>query len=168
MRCRTFTPCWNVYWASMSTPVGCWTCSPPHPPLRTFGTNGITAAMRARVAPAGEDPPGEDLATHLAAYAGVAPVTRRPGSFIESERAPSGHSALKSALFLSAFASLGDPVSRAYPERKRTEKNRRNAAPLLPRPPPRRRPVRHAPRLQAVRTSPPATKYSPALVERRF
>jgi transposase len=50
---------------------------------------------------------------HLAAYAGLAPVTRRSGTSIKGEtRSQRGNHALKSALFLSAFASLGDPTSR--------------------------------------------------------
>jgi transposase len=54
-------------------------------------------------------------AAHLAAYAGLAPVTRRSGSSIRGEH-PSrrGNKVLKRALFLSAFAALRDPVSRAY------------------------------------------------------
>lgn len=68
-------------------------------------------------------------AGHLAAYAGLAPVTRRSGTSIKGEtRSQRGHHALKSALFLSAFASLGDPASRAYYDRKRAEKKRHNAA----------------------------------------
>jgi transposase len=68
-------------------------------------------------------------AAHLAAYAGLAPVTRRSGSSIKGEtRSQRGNHALKSALFLSAFASLSDPVSRAYYDRKRAEKKKHNAA----------------------------------------
>jgi len=68
-------------------------------------------------------------AGHLAAYAGLAPVTRSSGTSIKGEtRSQRGHHALKSALFLSAFASLGDPASRAYYDRKRAEKKRHNAA----------------------------------------
>ncbi|MEX5635470.1 IS110 family transposase [Parafrankia sp. FMc2] len=68
-------------------------------------------------------------AAHLAAYAGLAPVTRRSGSSIRGEvRSQRGNHALKSTLFLSAFASLGDPTSRAYYDRKRTEGKRHNAA----------------------------------------
>jgi transposase len=68
-------------------------------------------------------------AGQLAAYAGLAPVTRRSGSSINSEiRSHRGHHALKSALFLSAFASLADPASRTYYDRKRAEKNKHNAA----------------------------------------
>ena len=68
-------------------------------------------------------------AAHLAAYAGLAPVTRRSGSSIKGEtRSQRGNHALKSALFLSAFASLSDPVSRAYYDRKKAEKKKHNAA----------------------------------------
>ncbi|ESZ99881.1 transposase [Frankia sp. CcI6] len=68
-------------------------------------------------------------AAHLAAYAGLAPVTRRSGSSIRGEvRSQRGNHALKSTLFLSAFASLSDPTSRAYYDRKRAEGKRHNAA----------------------------------------
>jgi transposase len=68
-------------------------------------------------------------AAHLAAYAGLAPVIRRSGSSIKGEtRSQRGNHALKSALFLSAFASLTDPASRAYYDRKRAEGKRHNAA----------------------------------------
>jgi transposase len=66
---------------------------------------------------------------HLAAYAGLAPVTRRSGTSIKGEtRSQRGNHALKSALFLSAFASLADPTSRAYYDRKRAQGKRHNAA----------------------------------------
>ena len=49
-------------------------------------------------------------AGHLAAYAGLAPVTRRSGSSIRGEHPPrGGNKQLKRALFLSAFAALADP-----------------------------------------------------------
>jgi transposase len=68
-------------------------------------------------------------AAHLAAYAGLAPVTRRSGSSIRGEVRPRrGHRTLKSILFLSAFASLHDPTNRAYYDRKRAEGKRHNAA----------------------------------------
>jgi transposase len=68
-------------------------------------------------------------AGHLAAYAGLAPVTRRSGTSIKGEtRSQRGNHALKSALFLSAFASLADPTSRAYYDRKRGQGKRHNAA----------------------------------------
>jgi transposase len=67
---------------------------------------------------------GRDFATagHLAAYAGIAPVTRQSGSSIRGERRPQrGNRRLKRALYLSAFSSLKDPRSRAYYDRKRAE-----------------------------------------------
>jgi len=68
-------------------------------------------------------------AGHLAAYAGLAPVTRKSGSSIKGEsRSMRGNHALKSALFLSAFASLADPTSRAYYDRKRAQGKKHNAA----------------------------------------
>ncbi len=68
-------------------------------------------------------------AAHLAAYAGLAPVTRRSGSSIRGEtRSRRGNKALKDALFLSAFASLRDPASRAYYDKKRAEGKKHNAA----------------------------------------
>ncbi|CAJ6581240.1 transposase [Burkholderia pseudomallei] len=68
-------------------------------------------------------------AAHLAAYAGLAPVTRRSGSSIRGEH-PSrrGNKVLKRALFLSAFAALRDPISRAYYTRKVEQGKRHNQA----------------------------------------
>ncbi len=58
-------------------------------------------------------------AAHLAVYAGLAPATRSSGPSIRSEQ-PSrrGDKQLKRAFFLSAFAALADPVSRAYYDKK--------------------------------------------------
>lgn len=69
-------------------------------------------------------------AGHLAAYAGLAPVTRRSGTSIRGEHPPrGGNKHLKNAMFQAAFASLRcDPASRAYYDRKRAEKKRHNAA----------------------------------------
>jgi Transposase IS116/IS110/IS902 family len=68
-------------------------------------------------------------AGHLAAYAGLAPVTRRSGSSIRGEL-PSrrGNKQLKRAMFLSAFAALRDPVSRAYYTRKISQGKRLGSA----------------------------------------
>ena len=68
-------------------------------------------------------------AAHLAAYAGLAPVTRRSGSSIRGEH-PSrrGNKVLKRALFLSAFSALRDPVSRDYYARKVQQGKRHNQA----------------------------------------
>src|SRR5699024_9522392 len=74
---------------------------------------------------------GTNFATpgHLAAYAGLAPVTRRSGASIRGEHpSRSGNKQLKRALFLSAFAALHDPASRAYYDRKRAEGKKHNAA----------------------------------------
>lgn len=66
---------------------------------------------------------------HLAAYAGLAPVTRRSGSSIRGEHpARGGNKHLKRAMFLSAFAALHDPTSRAYYDRKRAQGKKHNAA----------------------------------------
>ena len=68
-------------------------------------------------------------AGHLAAYAGLAPVTRRSGTSIRGEH-PSrrGNKILKRTMFLSAFAALRDPESRAYYDRKITQGKRHNQA----------------------------------------
>lgn len=66
---------------------------------------------------------------HLAAYAGIAPVTRSSGSSIKGEHpARTGNRKLKRAFFLAAFAALRDPTSRAYYQRKRDEGKKHNAA----------------------------------------
>ncbi|MFG3229557.1 IS110 family transposase [Kitasatospora sp. NPDC048194] len=61
-------------------------------------------------------------AGHLAAYAGLAPVTRSSGSSIRGER-PSrrGNKQLKRAFYLAAFASLSQPESRTYYDKKRRQ-----------------------------------------------
>jgi transposase len=61
-------------------------------------------------------------AGHLAAYAGLAPASRISGSSIRGEQ-PSrrGNKQLKRAFFLAAFASLADPASRTYYDRKRAQ-----------------------------------------------
>ena len=63
---------------------------------------------------------------HLAAYAGIAPVTRRSGTSIRGDHpARSGNKRLKDALFHSAFlASCHDPESRDYYQRKIAEKKK--------------------------------------------
>jgi transposase len=65
----------------------------------------------------------------LAAYAGIAPVTRESGSSIKGEHpARTGNRKLKRALYLAAFAALHDPTSRAYYQRKRDQDTKHNAA----------------------------------------
>nr|WP_228771878.1 transposase [Actinokineospora iranica] len=59
----------------------------------------------------------------------MAPVTPSSGSSIKRERpARTGNRKLKQALFLAAFATLSDPNSRAYHDRKRAEGKKHNAA----------------------------------------
>jgi transposase len=65
----------------------------------------------------------------LAAYAGLAPVTRQSGTTLASEsRSRRGNHRLKNAMFLAAFAALRDPASKAFYDRKRAEGKRHNAA----------------------------------------
>ena len=76
--------------------------------------------------------PGQDLqapAPSRPPTSGPAPVTRRSGSSIRGERVcRTGNKRLKHAMFLSAFASLRDPVSRTYYQRKRDQGKRHNQA----------------------------------------
>ena len=59
----------------------------------------------------------------------VIPGTRRSGSSIRGEHpSRAGNKHLKRALFLSAFAALHDPDSRAYYDRKRAAGKKHNAA----------------------------------------
>jgi transposase len=70
-------------------------------------------------------------AGRLAAYAGLAPVSRDSGKTrgrLVSTRA--GNHSLKRVFFQAAFASLYDPGSRAYYDRKRSEGKRHNQAVL--------------------------------------
>ena len=77
------------------------------------------------------DASGFSTAGHLAAYAGLAPVTRRSGSSIRGEHASRpGNKAVKRALLFQVFASLRDPASRTYYDRKRAE-GRTHTASLL-------------------------------------
>lgn len=66
----------------------------------------------------------------LASYAGIAPRTHQSGTSIKGEGAARiGNRALKSALFLSAFASIRtEGISRDYYDKKRAEGKRHNAA----------------------------------------
>ena len=66
---------------------------------------------------------------HLAAYAGLTPVTRRSGTSIRGEHPNrGGNKKLKNAMFRAAFASLHDPASRTYYDRKRGQHKKHNAA----------------------------------------
>jgi transposase len=99
---------------------------PLHPVLTSLPAVGVRTAARILTEIVGKD---FASAGHLASYAGLAPVTWRSGSSIRGDH-PSrkGNKILKRALFLSAFAALKDPLSRAYYDRKRTEGKRHNQA----------------------------------------
>lgn len=100
-------------------------------------TPGIAVRTAARILVEIGDASGFRSAAHLAAYAGLAPTTRRSGSSIRGEH-PSqrGNKQLKRALYLSAFASLRDPQSHAYYQRNDPKASPRRRCDL-PGPPPR-------------------------------
>lgn len=99
---------------------------PLHPVLTSMPGVGVRTAARLLTEIVGKHFP---TAGHLAAYAGLAPVTRRSGTSIRGE-SPSrrGNKVLKRAMFLSAFAALRDPESRAYYDRKIMQGKRHNQA----------------------------------------
>ena len=99
---------------------------PLSPVLTSMPGVGVRTAARLLTEVAGKH---FQSSGHLAAYAGLAPVTRRSGSSIRGEH-PSrrGNKILKRALFLSAFAALRDPVSRTYYDRKIAQGKRHNQA----------------------------------------
>ncbi|GGV46543.1 hypothetical protein GCM10010495_75100 [Kitasatospora herbaricolor] len=68
-------------------------------------------------------------AAHLASYAGLAPATRSSGPSIRGEQTSHrGNKQLKRAFFLAAFASLSDPASRAYYDKKINQGKRHTQA----------------------------------------
>ncbi len=90
---------------------------------------GVAVRTGARILAEVGDAGAFPTAAHLASYAGLTPTTRRSGTSIRGEGPPrGGNKMLKRALFLASFASLSSPESRAYHDRKRTEKKRHNAA----------------------------------------
>lgn len=83
---------------------------------------GIGARTGARILIDVGDASSFPTAGHLAAYAGLAPVTRSSGSSIRGEHTSRrGNKQLKRAFYLAAFASLSQPESRSYYDRKRRE-----------------------------------------------
>jgi transposase len=89
---------------------------PLHQVLTSMPGVGVGTAARLLTEVSGRHFP---TAGHLAAYAGLAPVTRRSGTSIRGEHhSRRGNKILKRALYLSAFAALRDPESRAYYDRK--------------------------------------------------
>jgi|SRR5690625_752166 len=91
---------------------------------------GVGTKTAATILLAIGDGSGFPTAGHLAAYAGIAPVTRHSGKSIRGEHpARSGNKQLKNALFRSAWvASNCDPESAAYYQRKRAQGKKHNAA----------------------------------------
>ncbi len=101
-----------------------------HPFGRILGTlPGIGPRTGSRILAEIGDGARFATGSRLASYAGLAPVTRQSGSSLRGEgRSRRGNHRLKNAMFLAAFASLRDPVSRAYYDRKRAEGKKHNAA----------------------------------------
>jgi transposase len=99
---------------------------PLHPVLTSIPAVGVRTEARIITEVAGKE---FKTAGHLGSYSGLAPVTWRSGTSIRGDH-PSrkGNKTLKRAFFLSAFAALKDPVSRAYYDRKRGEGKRHNQA----------------------------------------
>ncbi|WP_218063045.1 IS110 family transposase [Arthrobacter sp. SDTb3-6] len=99
---------------------------PLHQVLTSMPAVGVRTAARIITEVAGKE---FRSSGHLASYAGLAPVTWRSGTSIRGDH-PSrkGNKTLKRAFFLSAFAALKDPLSRAYYDRKRAEGKRHNQA----------------------------------------
>jgi transposase len=90
---------------------------------------GIGARTGARILTEIGDINRFPTAGHLAAYAGLAPVTRQSGSSINGEtRSRRGNHRLKNAMWLSAFCSLHHHRSRDYYARKRSQGKLHNAA----------------------------------------
>ncbi|MGA1828625.1 transposase, partial [Microbacterium sp.] len=99
---------------------------PLQPVLTSMPGVGVRTAARLLTEVAGKHFP---TAGHLAAYAGLAPVTRRSGSSIRGEYSSRrGNKTLKNTMFLSAFAALRDHESRAYYDRKISQGKRHNQA----------------------------------------
>ena len=90
---------------------------------------GIGPRTGARILAEAGDGSGFTNGSKLAAYAGLAPVTRQSGTSLNAEtRSRRGNQRLKNAMFPAAFASLRDPASKAFYDRKRAEGEHHNAA----------------------------------------
>jgi transposase len=104
-----------------------FSCHPQAPVLLSIP--GIGARTGARILTEIGDINRFPTAGHLAAYAGLAPVTRQSGRTINGEtRSRRGNHRLKNAMWLSAFCSLHHHRSRDYYARKRAEGKQHNAA----------------------------------------
>lgn len=94
--------------------------------LTSLPAVGVRTAARILTEVVGKD---FESAGHLALYAGLTPVTWRSGTSIRGDHSSRrGNKVLKRALFLSAFAALKDPLSRAYYDKKRAEHKKHNQA----------------------------------------
>ena len=112
---------------------------------------GIGPRTGARILAEIGDGSGFASGAKLAAYAGLAPVTRQSGTSLNAEtRSRRGNHRLKNAMFLAAFASLRDPASKAFYDRKRAEGKRAKRRPDLPRQATMRRHPRHAQKPRAL------------------
>ncbi len=99
---------------------------PPHELLTSMPAVGVRTEARILTEVIGKE---FKTAGHLGSYSGLAPVTWRSGTSIRGDHSSKkGNKILKRAFFLSAFASLKDPTSRAYYDRKRAEGKRHNQA----------------------------------------
>lgn len=99
---------------------------PLHDLLTSMPAVGVRTAARIITEVTGKH---FETAGHLASYAGLTPVTWGSGTSIRGDH-PSrrGNKVLKRALFLSAFAALKDPISRAYYDRKIAQHKKHNQA----------------------------------------
>lgn len=99
---------------------------PPHSVLTGIPRVGVRTSVRLLMEITRKRFP---RAGHLTAYAGLAPITWQSGSSIHDEY-PSkrGHKILKRAMYLSAFATLRTPESRAYYDREIAQGRRHNQA----------------------------------------
>lgn len=100
---------------------------PLHPVLHSIAAVGIRTEARILTEVGGKDFPTAGL---LASQAGLSPVTWRSVSSIRGDHSSrTGNKILlKRALFLSSFAALKDPPSRAYYDRKRAAGKKHNLA----------------------------------------
>jgi transposase len=99
---------------------------PLHDLLTSMPAVGVRTAARIITEVTGKH---FETAGHLASYAGLTPVTWRSGTSIRGDHPTrKGNKILKRALFLSAFAALKDPVSRAYYDRKIAQHKKHNQA----------------------------------------
>ncbi len=97
---------------------------PLHEVLTSMPAVGVRTAARIITEVVGKE---FKSSGHLASYASLSPVTWRSGTSIRGDHSSKkGNKTLKRAFFLSAFASLKDPRSRAYYDKKCAAGKRHN------------------------------------------